>query len=182
MGKKLIVAVFMVVVMTLGVVNVYAIDYYVPDNATRVTTRFFVIEDDADSEFTMLSEDGNLTISITDSVIIYFEGFVPLSDECDGVTQMVRDVLFGRSLAEVLDGRNMRVILDEQGEAISVKILFETAVHLPQEIALPAEILLVVNGNIIENAPPPLLLFQIAWTFAPLDFFRSVIGQVVIGS
>jgi len=61
---------------------------------------------------------------------------VPLSDDCDGMTQMVREVLFGRTLGEVLDGRNMRVIYEEneQNEAVSIMVLFETITTLPQTI------------------------------------------------
>jgi len=64
-----------------------------------------------------------------------------MDDDFTEFTQMVREVLFGRTLAEVLEGRNMTVTygivtasIPAQTTPISVKILFETAVHLPGEI------------------------------------------------
>jgi len=173
----------MAAVMALSIVTVFALDYFVPEDAVSVTTRFFVTDPDAqDDEFSMVSEDGELVINITDNTQIYFEDYVPLSDDCDGLTQMVREVLFGRTLAEVLDGRNLRVIFEEsdQIEPISIKVLFETAVTLPEVIGdeglngdyigimtLPGEIdgddfdsiilngELVVNNEILEDAPLP---------------------------
>ena len=57
---------------------------------------------------------------------------------------MVRDVLFGRTLAEVLDGRNMVVTYDittrsipPQTSPISIMILFEDIVTLPEVIEMP---------------------------------------------
>jgi len=140
MKKKMAAALLMAAVMVLGTVSAFALDYYVPEDAREVTARFIsagVFEGfDPDSSFSMVSEDGETTIHINDDVIIYFEDFVPLSDECDDVTQMVREVLFGRTLMEVLDGRNMRVIFGEdEAVPISIKVLFEVAVHLPIELS-----------------------------------------------
>ena len=182
MKRKAMVALLTAAIMIIGAVGVLAMDYYVPDDATTVTSRFVLVDpDDANDEFAMVSEDGELVINITNDTVIYFEDYVPLSDECDGLTQMVREVLFGRTLAEVLDSRNMRVILDEQ-ETISVKVLFETFVTGPEPIdldfaleddngylgimTLPGDIgfeldpiilngEVVVNGKILEDAPLP---------------------------
>jgi len=110
---------------------------------------------------------------------------------------MVRDVLFRRTLAEVLEGRNLRVIFEdaEKLELVSVMVLFETFEPIP----LNGEI--VVNGVIIDSeyvpywcescntVMVPLEVVAIALglemgsgdsvTFVPLNFFRSVLGQTV---
>ena len=187
MKRKAVIALLVAVVMALSAVAVFALDYFVPEDAVSVTARFSVVEaDELGEEFLMVSEDGELTIHITEDTLIYFEDFVPLSDECDGMTQMVREVLFGRTLAEVLDGRNLRVLFVEgdEIEPISIMILFEQIVALPQDIApgdaldgeyvgimtLPGEIdwhddfmpdpvplngEVVVNNVILEGAPHP---------------------------
>jgi len=138
MKKKAIIAIMMAAVMALSAVSVLALDYYVPEDAVHVTARFFLVEeaDEQGDEFQMVSEDGEMVINITDDTLIYFEDYVPLCDECEDLTQMVREVLFDRTLAEVLDGRNMRVIFVEGDyiEPVSIMILFEIAVHLPQDI------------------------------------------------
>jgi len=184
MKRKTIMALLMAAIMVVGATTVSALDYAVPEDAQSVTSRFSLIEPDTtDDEFTMISEDGSLVINITNSTIIYFEDFVPLSDDCDGMTQMVREVLFGRTLAEVLDGRNMRVIY-ENNEAISIMVLFETITTLPitlspedlaalpndgfaSIVALPAELVsehieyielngeIVVNNEILDGAAAP---------------------------
>jgi len=198
MKRKAIIAMLMAAILIIGAVSVFALDYDVPEDATTVTSRFTVVEpEDADDEFAMVSEDGELVIYISEDTLIYFEDFVPLSDECEEMTQMVREVLFGRTLAEVLDGRNLRVIFEEaeQIEPISIMVLFEIAVApgpepidlgiewengydlddngyigimpLPEEIdwsefddfdpiVLNGEV--VVNNEILENAPLPFLL------------------------
>jgi len=128
MKKKTIIAALVAAVMALGVFSVFALDYEVPENAQTVTARFFAADPDSlENEFAMVSEDGELTIHITDDVIIYFEDYVPLSDECEEMTQMVREVLFGRALIEVLHDRNMRVIYEEADYIVpvSIKVLFE---------------------------------------------------------
>jgi len=137
MRKKLIIALVAATVMALGTVGVLALDYFVSEDASNVTSRFFVLEsDESGNEFSMVSEDGELVINITDNTLIYFEDFVPLSDDCDGMTQMVREVLFGRTLAEVLEGRNLQVIFEESEhiEPTSIMILFETITTLPEVI------------------------------------------------
>ena len=100
---------------------------------TSVTSRFFLKEPYAPgANFAMVSARGDIIIYITDDVPIYFEDYVPLSDDCDNVTKHVRDLLFGRTLAEVLEGRNMKVIInehyldsDDQIKPISIEVLFE---------------------------------------------------------
>ena len=120
--------------------TVAAIDYDVPPGSSVMTARFNVMEgvSSGGAEFSMISEDGNLIIHIHESTLVYFEGFVPLSDAYDaGQTQMVREMLFDRTLAEVLDGRNLTVTyaittmsIPPQTSPISVMVLFEEAVHL----------------------------------------------------
>jgi len=133
MKKKAVIAIIMAVVLALGAVAVFALDYYVPEDAVSVTARFQTVEpaEEAGDEFTMVSEDGELTIYITNDTLVYFEGYVPLSDECDGLTRMAREVLFGRTLAEVLHDRNLRVLFVESEYIvpISIEILFEFAEH-----------------------------------------------------
>jgi len=132
--RKTIIAVLVAVILALGAITAFALSPDVSEDSISVTARFFEVESNEDgSEFTMVSEDGEYRIYVTDDTEIYFEDYVPLSDECDGMTKMVRKVLFGRTLVEVLEGRNMVVTLagENQTEAISIRILFETAVHLP---------------------------------------------------
>ena len=137
MRKKTIISLIVVAVLILGAVSVFALDYYRPEDAVNLTARFYLTEPDVPgNEFSMVSEDGEHVINITEETLVYFEGFVPLCDDCDGLTQMVREVLFGRPLSEVLNGRNLRVIFEEseQIEPISVMVLFETFVTLPEVI------------------------------------------------
>jgi len=181
MKRKAIIAVLMAALMALSTISVFALDYYVPEDATSVTARFFVLEqDEYGEEFVMVSEDGEYVIYITEDTLVYFEDYVPLSDECDGLTKLAREVLFDRTLAEVLEGRNLRVLFVEgdQIEPISVKILFEMFVALPEYIdlydyengyldivTLPGEIvydeiyidyLPIPNANLLEIPPLPL--------------------------
>jgi len=163
MKRKSMAALLMAVIMIVGAVGVSALDYLWPEDAQIVTARFSLVEPDtADSEFAMVSEDGSLVINVTDSTIIYFEDFVPLSDDCTGATQMVREVLFGRTLGEVLDGRNMRVIYEdgEQNEAVSIMVLFEIAVAMPPLVLSPED-LAGLEGNYVGVAAlPGVLVFE----------------------
>jgi len=150
MKKKLMMALLAATMMALGAVDAFALDYNVPEDATTVTMRFTVPDATQEADaFIMVSEDGELTIHITNDTIVYFEDYVPLSDDGDAMTQMAREVLFGRTLGEVLDGRNMRVIYNEENEAISVMILFEIAVNLPQTLT-PEEVAAVDVGTLVE--------------------------------
>ena len=137
MKKLAAIAGLLTIIMVLSTITVFALDYDIPEDATIITARFFVTGPEGlEDEFSMVSEDGETIIHITNDTLIYFEDFVPLSDECDEMTQMAREVLFGRTLAEVLEGRNLRVTLDED-EVISIVILFEIAVPLPQNVEYP---------------------------------------------
>ena len=134
MKRKIILAMLTAAIMALGTIGVLALDYPVPEDALSLTTRFYILEsDELGAEFSMISEDGDLVINITDNTLIYFEDFIPLDDDNGGMTQMVREVLFGSTLAEVLDGRNMRVLYEESEhiEPLSVMVLFEAITTLP---------------------------------------------------
>ena len=136
MKRKTFIAVLTVAIMALSSMSAFALDYAIPDDAITITARFYIAEldapEDAGEEFAMVSEDGELVIHVTEDTLVYFEDFVPMGDdEEDGMTQMAREVLFGRTLAEVLEGRNLGVIYveGEENKAVSIMILFETAVH-----------------------------------------------------
>jgi len=160
MKNKKVLVLLVVMVLLIGSIAVYAIEYFVPEpkaeyighsvpeDTNTMTARFHVTEDFVDLPdvaFSMMSDDGELVIHIGEDTIIYFEDYVPMSDDpADGYTQMVRDELFGRTLAEVLDGRNMVVTYDittrsipPQTSPISIMILFEDIVTLPEVIEMP---------------------------------------------
>ena len=160
MKNKKALILLIVAILLIGSVTVYAIDYFasepklayvdyvVPEGASTMTARFYVADDFADLEgveFSMMSEDGQLIIHINKDTMIYFEDYVPRSDNSiDGYTRMVREVLFDRTTAEVLDGRNLTVTYDittrsipPQTTPISIVVLFEEAVTLPATIEMP---------------------------------------------
>jgi len=171
-------AVLMAAILALGI-TVLALDYDVPEGATEVTSLFTVLEEGDGFEFTIVSQELDIVINVTADTVVYFEDYVPLGDDDEGETRNAREVLFGRTLAEVLENRNMRVIFieDEDNVAVSIMILFETAVHLPADVGdyvgittLPGEVEwdeeddvydfnlngeIVVNGEILEGAPLP---------------------------
>jgi len=187
---KKVLALTMALVMAISLIGVLALDYGVPEYASRTTSTWTITDIFASdsAEVTMINAEGDLVIHITEDTIVYFEDFVPMSDSEEGeevqMTQMVREVLFGRTLAEVLDGRRMTVTygivaqsLPGQTTPISVRVLFETAVALPaieietgegyQNImTLPGDISgdevwipelngeIVVNNEIIDAAEP----------------------------
>ncbi|MCL2404268.1 MAG: copper amine oxidase N-terminal domain-containing protein [Defluviitaleaceae bacterium] len=187
MKRKTIVAIMMAAVMALSPILALAQDDYTPEGATEVTALFNLVDPDGPGdEFAMQSEDGELVINITNDTPVYFEDYVPLSEDCEDceeLTKNAREVLFGRTLAEVLDNRNLRVVFEDSYhiEPISITILFESIVTLPETIngdldlgdydevvydyghdydlesndplILNGE--LVVNGEIIVNAPAP---------------------------
>ncbi|MCL2574714.1 MAG: S-layer homology domain-containing protein [Defluviitaleaceae bacterium] len=144
-----IVALLIAVLMAFGAFAVFAQESNdeADDVSFTKTARFYVMEDadHTETEFSMISEDGELVIHIYDGVPVYFEDYVPKGDEEDaGETRNAREVLFGRTLAEVLEGRNLAVeyaittrSIPPQTTPISITILFETAVHLPIEIDEP---------------------------------------------
>ena len=137
MKRKAVIAVLIAVVLSLSVIGVFALDFSAPGNTTEVTSRFLLVEWDADGkEFIMAGQDGTLMIHITGNTPVNFEYALPISDECDSVTSEVRELLFGQTLAEVLDGRNLRVVFKQsaQIEPISVTVLFETFATGPAPI------------------------------------------------
>jgi len=136
MKKKLIVIMTLVLVSLLafGSIAMSASDDNVSEDATTVIARFVVTDTTLPgNDFDMQSEDGETVIRVSDDTPVYFEDYVPLGDEPeDGVTRIARDVLFGRTLAEVLNGRNLVVTFD--GTAVtSVTILFEGIMPLGGE-------------------------------------------------
>jgi len=173
MKNKVKIIMLMAAVLIFGTVGVIALEYTTPEDTDSITARFNLVNpDEADDEFEMLSEDGEFAIYITNDTPVYFQDYVPLSDECDGLTREAREVLFGRTLAEVLDGRNLRVTFDEYEQITSVVILFEVAIALPPEevdlengydngyvdiTTLPGEVVfedfdpIVLNGEIVVN-------------------------------
>jgi len=175
MKRKAIAALLMVAIMALSVVGMLAQDGYLPEEVS-ITARFFLEEQgESDDEFSMVSEDGELMINIIDSTPIYFEDYVPLSDECEELTKAVREVLFGRTLAEVLEGRNLRVTFEgyEQTEPTNIIILFEGIVTLPQDID-PID--LVDDGDYIDIVTLP---GEIEWE----DLYPiSLNGEIVVNN
>jgi len=143
MKMKTVLAVLTAAILALGTFAANAEDYNVSEDTITVVARFFITADEypQGGEFSMTSEDGEIEIHITDDTAIYFEDYVPLSDECDGLTNIVREVLFGRTLAEVLNNRNLSVTFadGEQTEPTSIVILFETIVPLPETVS-PGEL------------------------------------------
>ena len=135
MKTKTIIAILAAVV-ALSAIGVTALSLLAPGDAESTTALFHVMEaDEAGSEFSMVSQDSGLVINITNNTTINFEDYLPKSDENDEVTKNARELLFGRTLAEVLDNRNLRVV-HEGGQAIDITILFETAVAMPPDVTL----------------------------------------------
>ncbi|MCL2376842.1 MAG: S-layer homology domain-containing protein [Defluviitaleaceae bacterium] len=137
---KIALAMMVVAIMALGPFSVFALSFDDGDIPFTKTARFNVMEDwDAPGvEFSMISECEELIIHISDNTPVYFAGYVPLSedDDEDGTTRNAREVLFGQTLAEMLDGRNLTVSyaittmsIPPQTSPLSVVIQFETAVH-----------------------------------------------------
>ena len=152
--KKTFLALLTAAVVAFAPVSAFALDYAVPEDAQSVTARFTVVESNYyGNEFSMVSEDGELTINITDNTLIYFPEHLPVCDESDEVSNMVRDLLFDRTLAEVLEGRNMRVIFEASDsiEPISIKVLFETITTGPAEID-PESVAAALAADIDEEA------------------------------
>ena len=134
---KKILALAIAAVMLVSVAGVFAMPVEIPE--TTMTARFTVVEDvvHSDDLFSMISEDGELIIFINEDVEVLFEDYVPLNDDWVEFTRDAREVLFGRTLAEVLNDRNLEITYNFIGMSIpanttptSVVILFETAVHL----------------------------------------------------
>jgi len=137
MKRKSIAAIIMAAVMALSAISVLAQENDVPENALTIITEFSLVDPDGPGdEFAMESADGKLVIHITNDTPVYFEDYVPLCDECEELTRDAREVLFGRTLAEVLDGRELTVLFVESDhiEPISVTIMFVGFVTLPETI------------------------------------------------
>ncbi|MCL2841779.1 MAG: copper amine oxidase N-terminal domain-containing protein [Defluviitaleaceae bacterium] len=170
MKKKSIIAIMMAAIIALGAIAVFAADD--AEALDGYTGRFWVVDPyTTDDMFEMVTEDGTLTISITNDTAIYFEDYVPASEEegNDAVTRNAREVLFGRTLAEVLNSRNMSITF-VNGEAVEVIILFETAVHLPATIGEENEYIGIV---------PP--IGEIDWdAFYPIMFNGEIVVENVI--
>ena len=117
-----IIAAVITATVIFSMAGVFAIDYYVPEYAQRMTARFEIHgEAISETEFSMISEGGELVIHIRDNTLIYFEDFI-----------MARDVLEGQTLAELLNGRKLVVTyaivsdsLPQQTSPISIKVLYE---------------------------------------------------------
>ena len=133
MNKKSGLAILAVILLVSGI-PAKANDRPAP-KGNSITTRFYLMADSQTSnheQFSMISQDGELVIHINPDTPIQFEDFVPLGDTAEGMTKSVRDVLFGQSLAQVLDGRKMTVCYDITTRSIppqtsprSVVVLFE---------------------------------------------------------
>ena len=208
MKRKAVFAALAAAIVVIGAISVFALDYNVPEGAGSITARFYLMDEEPQGdEFSMSTEDGQFTIHITGETIIYFEDYVPMGDDTDEVTQMVREVLFGRTLAEVLDGRNMRVLYEESDQVvpISIMVLFEAIMTLPETVdlsdfesddeyigavTLPGELdiedfgpilngEIVVNGAILENAPQPFYDDAQNAVMVPLRIVAEALGYDV---
>jgi len=147
MKRKSLMALLVAAIMALSAVAVFALDN-APEEG--VTATFVLVDPDATDEFEMVSDDGEIVINIINDTPIYFEDYVPATedDDCDELTKNAREVLFGRTLSEVLDGRELHVLFcdDYFPQIARITILFVTAVHLEDEngyigvVTLPGEI------------------------------------------
>ena len=134
MKRKVMVAILAAALIAFGAIAVFALDNNGQEEPTTVTALFQIDNPyEADDEFEMVSDCGEITIKVTAETPVYFEGYVPLGDDDEGYTKNAREVLFGRTLAEVLNNRDLVVEFDGD-EVVSITILFVTAVHLPIEV------------------------------------------------
>jgi len=129
--KKRVITAVTTAIVAFGAVGVSA-----QDNGAVLTARFTVEDAQAQGEeFSMLCESGNVAVFVTADTAVYFQDYVLLDDYGTGTTRDARLVLFGRTLAEVLDGRNLAVSYGgvrpdshpQQITATRIEILFETA-------------------------------------------------------
>jgi len=135
----IVMAMMIAAIMVFGSLSVFATAFDDADALSTKTARFNVMDDmDAPGvEFSMISEDEELIIHISEDTPVYFAEYLPTSDDEDAeVTRDARELLFGRTLAEVMDGKNLIVTyaittrsIPPQTSPISVEIQFEIAVH-----------------------------------------------------
>jgi len=141
------IAVLMAAILALGL-STFVLGNEVPEDTTEVTALFNVLEEGDGFEFSMVAQAFDLVVYVNEDTVVYFEDYVPLGDDDEGLTLNARVVLFGRTLSEVLENRNMIVHFYEceQNVAVNITILFETAVHLAGDddyvgiMTLPGEI------------------------------------------
>jgi len=146
---KKFMALLLVAIMVLGSIGVFAIDYYVPEYASRITARFYVVDEfEQDGvEFSMINEEGDLIIHVDENTLIYFETS-EYAWGADGVFRpnMVRDMLkymsYRWTVAGFLNGRMLTVTvgpavdtLPQQGSPISIEVLFEEYTPLSETMA-----------------------------------------------
>jgi len=122
---KNILALMVVAAMMFGAVSVLSAP---PLSYTNM--RFYLMEDFEESsytEFSMISEDGELIIHINAETPIYFEDDVPVRETLEE----------DQTLAAVLDGRNMEVTyaittrsIPPQTSPITIKVLYEEIMSL----------------------------------------------------
>ena len=124
-NTKRILAALLVIVMALSMVSVFAAD----DSSSEKTARFNILEG---TEFSMISEDGELVIHISDDVPIIFE------DDLDVREQIAP---YYENLLEFLDGRKLVVTysittrsLPPQTTPDKIVVMYEVAVHFPAEV------------------------------------------------
>lgn len=167
MKRKGVFALLTAAAMAFSVASVSALENNAQERVASITERF-TLHGEAGEEFSMISEDGETIIHINNDTVVYFEDYVPMDDDFEEMTRNAREVLFGRTLAEVLENRNLRVVLGENDVAEFIEILFETAVTLPINIGDDLDIDLemgvlspfingeiVVNGEILETELTP---------------------------
>ncbi|MCL2593615.1 MAG: hypothetical protein FWD82_09655, partial [Defluviitaleaceae bacterium] len=133
MKRKGVFALLTAAAMAFSVASVSALENNAQERVASITERF-TLHGEAGEEFSMISEDGETIIHINNDTVVYFEDYVPMDDDFEEMTRNAREVLFGRTLAEVLENRNLRVVLGENDVAEFIEILFETAVTLPINI------------------------------------------------
>jgi len=134
---KVLIAVVLVAVLAVGAITALALTNDSAPQSLNLQDRFTVTnENEAGNEFTLVSENFDYEIFVNDETEVSFADYVPMDDDLVEMTKDAREVLFGRTLAEVLDGRRMVVVftVGEDNVATSIQILFETAVNLPIEI------------------------------------------------
>lgn|GEM_PF-2753855 len=180
MKKRFTMTIALVLVAVLVLVSgqIFAIDYAVSEDATRIDARFNVLDTaGTGAELSMISADGTLIIHITEDTLIYFEDAVPANDDDDGqMTKMVREVLFGRTLAEVLDGRRMIVTYDVQLDSlpsqtfpISIMIMFETIVPLPageaERVQVPRPEIITEDLPFVDVRPTDWFYNPVVWAY-----------------